>query len=624
MVKGSPQTLSMRRSPARFMSSGGGKSRHHSVIGTTPDVGDTRKMLQSTFDRANEGNKKRGRGSTIDDRDNKASVSKKVTSSRKARKCVSKINAATQTDKSYIEGTSISLKETVPVRDAIQRTRDLLKREIMRRNRERRDDDESSKKSTVSKEDATGDLDALNESLRWTEAELRAAQEHVLCLGDSVNSWSAMSEGAVDRALGQAATTSLQRGVLMTKLSWRAHPFGGRRFSHRIVRVLRDTDAARSRIEWFSPTTNIDVHELNAEASNVRSRSIDFVDVEEIRFGKMSGVFCELLERVDETSAKSLATRSISVVAKTRSLDLMLGDSQQAIGTFLALQSLVPSRTTTRESWRRTREQLQWECGQIVIENFRRRVSTDVSSSASLAPVAACHDECVDFSRLVPLFNRIQRTMSAQTTRESFRAELRRHKDAVHTLPLPASNERIHRIVSDVQYRKDLIRESGLMVNSVFYPLASSGSNYDVCLRALQDALRGVELVTMPTGASPAKRMKRRRESGDVKHILPEVLRSASRTLTDGDAFSVLHRCFSVPQSVLLTPSGPQIPISIFVSHDAIVTVQSKSSFNAVHLNRRGRGKPQVWATIETTVVENISFDDKGEPSRVRHLVIRL
>lgn len=381
-------------------------------------------------------------------------------------------------------------------------------------------------------------------------------------------------------------------------------------------------------IVWHAPRDGIGASDVRISAME-SGRHIAIGDVVELQFGKTSGVYREVVSKSGEEcdDARELASRSLSIVSQLRSLDLVFADPAEAIGVFLAVQRAIPSPRSrdARQKWRRTREQLQWQCGQLAIEGMQKRRASSASPfAASNVHIDESDEE--DFSRLVPLFKSVQRDVrAAAVSRDAFRAELRKHKDAIHTLPLPASNERIRRIVSEVQYRKDLIRESGLCVNSVFHPLASSGPNYDACVRALCDALRGVEIVSAPLGRSPAKRMKRRRrESHDVAHILPEVLRSASRTLTDGDAFSVIHRCFSVPRSVLITPSGPQIPISVMISHDAIVTVQSKSSFNAVHLSRDPRTKPAVWATIETTVVENISFDESGTPSRVRHLIMRL
>eukprot|EP00939_MAST-03C_sp_MAST-3C-sp1_P001162 g1162.t1 len=506
--------------------------------------------------------------------------------------------------------------------------------------------DDVEKGSTVNN-NLEDDIRALNDSLRWTEAELKSAQEHVLSLGDSVNSWSLMSEGALKRAAEQVILTSLKRGLLVTKLNMRGSIFGTRRFCHRILQLATSSNACDPKILWSAPQNELDEFDLARATDQTctlsgQKRSMNARDVVEMQFGKSSGVYREVASRGDVDGAKTLANRCVSIVTSSRTLDLIFRDSSEAIGAFIVIQRLVirstvssagagtVSRAKQRPSWYQTREQLQWQCGQLAIENLqKRRSSTASSASPDLStsnPTMACASDEIDFSRLVPLFALVQRDIrSAATSRASFRATLRIHKDAVQTLPLPASNERIRRIVSEVQYRKDLIRESGLFVNSTYYPLASSGANYDICIRGVCDVLRGVELVANPVGASPAKRkMKRRRESKEVAHILPEVLRSASRTLTDGDAFSVLHRCFSVSQKVLITPSGPQTPISVFVSHDAIVTIQSKSSFNAVYLSRDPRRKPAVWATIHTTVVENISFDSKGTPSRVRHLTVQL
>lgn len=528
--------------------------------------------------------------------------------------------------------TSRKLPAIVPLKSAIERTRDLLEGEIRKR---RLDKDETGEDETST---YRNDVEALRESLRWTETELKSAQAHVLCLGDSVNSWSAMSGRAVNMALERATLESMRRGVPVIKLNATGFLGRARQFCQRFlflvpsssskdaspsVRVRRPGSMSGRRtgtIYWCKPDcvlrSNLDVADEEKSALFARSNGIDTTEIVSMSFGRDAGTYIELLSRADEDRAKALVTRCVTIVGSSRSLDIVFKDSVVAIDAFMSIQSMTPFSPSS--SWRRTREQLQWECAQITIDGLRRR---------SLAiPTMACERDVVDFARLMPLFNFVQRGINdAKSDRESFRLELRRHRDAVHTLPLPNSNERIHRIVSEEQHRKDLIRESGLVVNNTYYEMGSP-DDYDVFVLGLSKALEGVEIISpLQPGASPMTRLKRRRESGDVATILSEVLRSMSRTLTDGDAFSVLHRCFSVPGSVLITPSGPQIPISVFVSHDAIVTIQCKSCFNAVHMSKDARRKPQVWATIQTTVVENIYFDhQRRDVRRIRHLLIGL
>ena len=294
--------------------------------------------------------------------------------------------------------------------------------------------------------------------------------------------------------------------------------------------------------------------------------------------------------------------------SERRRLDVVFSDVSTAINSFLAVQSLLDVDTEHRE----TREQLQWKIAQLQVSKMLGKTSKRSEKDNEIA-------------ELEPLFAYVQKavcTAASSGCRDSYRAALARHKSAVHTLPLPSSNERIRRLVTPEQYRKDLTREPGVSINGVLFPMSSS-KNYEIFVRELSSSLSKFE----------------------ESHI-QDVLRSVSRTLTDGDAFSVLHRLFSVgvpsnrpkkhthtlthvqvPRSVLLTPCGPQIPVRILVSNNRrIVTVQCVSTFNAVHLSKDPRKKPQVWATLETTVVENLYLQSgRGNTvRRVRHLTIRM
>ncbi len=188
MVRGERSPLSLKRSPARFMTSSPTKSsskedelfvveeRHRSV---SRDL----------------------------DRDLAGCV---ISSDQKK---VKKRSVATQTtrprrNRSQSLHMTRTTSKRMQTKTLLSTTRDLLRNEISRQGK--------SGKA----------LEALSDQLKWTESELKSARAHVMCLGESTRSWSNMSTGAVDLALRRAAQDALRSegGVLVLKLNRRVHP----------------------------------------------------------------------------------------------------------------------------------------------------------------------------------------------------------------------------------------------------------------------------------------------------------------------------------------------------------------------------------------------------------------
>ena len=249
------------------------------------------------------------------------------------------------------------------------------------------------------------------------------------------------------------------------------------------------TSGSSPRLIYFSPS----------DALSDKKRRVFALHA--VRFGVLEDDH----DRVSRSLTFTLSNESSS---ERRRLDVVFSDVSTAINSFLAVQSLLDVDTEHRE----TREQLQWKIAQLQV-------------SKMLGKKSKRSEKDNEITELEPLFAYVQKAVCSAASsgcRDSYRSALARHRSAVHTLPLPSSNERIRRLVTPEQYRKDLTREPGVSINGVLFPM-STNKNYEIFVRELSSSLSKFE----------------------ESHI-QDVLRSVSRTLTDGDAFSVLHRLFSV------------------------------------------------------------------------------
>ena len=423
VVRGERSPLSLKRSPARFL--------------TSPTKSTSSSKVEE----------ERHRSVSRDLDHDLASCCVVNSNDRK----VKKRSVATQTTARPRRNRSQSLhmsrtttSKRMQTKTLLSTTRDLLRNEISRQGK--------SGKA----------LEALSDQLKWTESELKSARAHVMCLGESTRSWSNMSTGAVDLALRRAAQDALrsEAGVLVLKLNRRVHPLTRRReFVPRAIRV--DTATSSPRLIYFSPS----------DALSGKKRRV-FV-LHAVRFGVLEDDH----DRISRSLTFTLSEECCSTKER-RHLDVVFGDVSTAINSFLAIQSLLDVDTEHRE----TREQLQWKIAQFQVSKMLGKKSKRSEKD----------NEIVE---LEPLFAYVQKAVCSAASsgcRDSYRSALARHRSAVHTLPLPSSNERIRRLVTPEQYRKDLTREPGVSINGVLFPM-SSNKNYEIFLRELSSSLSKFE-----------------------------------------------------------------------------------------------------------------------------------
>lgn len=318
VVRGEQSPLSLKRSPARFLTS---PTKSSSKEEEGEETEERHRSVSRDLDRDL---------AVVSERCTKRSVGTQTTRQRRNR------------SQSCVSSRSTKQQQT---RALLSNTRDMLRNEISNISTK------SSKKGKF--------LETLRDQLKWTESELKSARAHVVCLGESTKSWSNMSMGAVDLALRRAAQDALRSegGVLVMKMNRRIHPFTRRReFVPRAIRI--DTTSGSSpRLIYFAPSNT-------SKQRTFRLHSV--------RFGVLEGDHDDD-DRISRSLRFSLSNESSNT---RRILDVIFSDVSTAINSFLAIQSVLDVDTENRK----TREQLQWKIAQLQVSKMLKNTMSSSSS----------------------------------------------------------------------------------------------------------------------------------------------------------------------------------------------------------------------------------------------------
>ena len=320
VVRGEQSPLSLKRSPARFLTSSPTKSSSKEEEGEETE--ERHRSVSRDLDRDL---------AVVSERCVKRSVGTQTARQRRNR------------SQSCVSSRSTKQQQT---RALLSNTRDMLRNEISNISTK------SSKKGKF--------LETLRDQLKWTESELKSARAHVVCLGESTKSWSNMSMGAVDLALRRAAQDALRSegGVLVMKMNRRIHPLTRRReFVPRVIRI--DTTSGSSpRLIYFAPSNT-------SKQRTFRLHSV--------RFGVLEEGDHDDDDRISRSLRFSLSNESSNT---RRILDVIFSDVSTAINSFLAIQSVLDVDTENRK----TREQLQWKIAQLQVSKMLKNTMSSSSS----------------------------------------------------------------------------------------------------------------------------------------------------------------------------------------------------------------------------------------------------
>lgn len=210
----------------------------------------------------------------------------------------------------------------------------------------------------------------------------------------------------------------------------------------------------------------------------------------------------------------------------------------------------------------------------------------------------------------------MQRVLAKVRKKDDYLEALLQHTQNVPLmLPLKSSRNRRHSSTDMQQVKKDLAREMNIVINARAYELGSM-ENVDKVIKNLNRLL--TKYVT-DTGEMNAD---------ECESICLELLLAASRTVIEGDVFTLCHQLLSLPGRVMLCPAqtsqskeSMSSPIEIFFAADGLITIESQASYRIV--GTLSSDSPSTWGLVSTKCVEHIHFGKTEESEKnIRHVKI--
>ncbi|GBG29008.1 Hypothetical Protein FCC1311_052302 [Hondaea fermentalgiana] len=199
--------------------------------------------------------------------------------------------------------------------------------------------------------------------------------------------------------------------------------------------------------------------------------------------------------------------------------------------------------------------------------------------------------------------SQLQKDLAATQSREAYQEVLIGASNAKSQLVLPLKSNRDSRnsLADQTQVLKDLSRERAILLNAAYYELGSVEQTTKFA-RKLRDLLSDtIRQLSTDELAVP--------EDSHVEFWTRELLLASSRTVIEGDVYSVCHRMLTGPPEVLLCPSTTHVasPIEIFVAPDGLITIESATAYRVVRVCSDGdAASPEVWVQVHARCIEHL------------------
>lgn len=199
--------------------------------------------------------------------------------------------------------------------------------------------------------------------------------------------------------------------------------------------------------------------------------------------------------------------------------------------------------------------------------------------------------------------SQLQKDLAATQSRKSYQDVLigAANSRSQLVLPLKSNRESRNMLADQTQVLKDLSREKAILLNAATYDLGSMERT-----ESFMQKLRGIVSDTIRQLAGEDVTLL---DDSHIDFWTRELLLAASRTVIEGDVYSVCHRLLTGPAEALLCPSTTHVasPIEIFVAPDGLVTIESETAYRVVRV-RGGddQSSPEVWVQVHARCIEHI------------------
>ena len=488
------------------------------------------------------------------------------------------------------------------------------------------------------------EIQQLCDQIAMVEGQLQASQSHARCLSSSTIEWATIMSQNTDAAVAHEKMRQLYEGVCAkkyaTKKKFRITP----KSSCRMRFVVCDPNG--NWIAWSRSLAGVERLRSLSMSKTPKCKSIDTSDIASLFYGRSA---------VDAASQHGVAERilpSCAVLLLMRSTSNVVvfefASPGRATDFFLALQSFLSPHLPSTEVLL-TPAQVDYEREMCIRDEnvsslgraSRALASSSRSSSASTASSHVVESAVASFQASAETVSTFEEFQSMLAKDEISPLPLEggsaRTKGPPRTLVLPLMSGSTSRnlAANAEQTRKDLLREKSICFNAHEYDLGGEVKlvrfldRFEARVRSIfQDLCKGMS-------------------DSSAHNIAQEILLAASRTVIEGDVFTLCHRLFSTP-TICLCPVPPNqeqkpsatssslgiCPINIFIALDGLITIESHSTYRIVWVQPSGddmmmSAGPREAGVVRARCIEHIYLDQlaandaSGESEKnVRHVSI--
>ena len=170
------------------------------------------------------------------------------------------------------------------------------------------------------------------------------------------------------------------------------------------------------------------------------------------------------------------------------------------------------------------------------------------------------------------------------------------------------------------QVKKDFIREKYIIINARNHRLGNP-DNFNSVKTYLK------------------KRLMRDADSSNKVNyevLCNDLLLAASRTVMEGDVFTLCHQLLSIPGRVVLCPAQTEqctdtssSPVEIFFAAGGLITIESETSYKILGITPSCESEDGVqtlheWAIVKTRCIEHMSYNANEEERNIRHVKMHI
>ena len=459
--------------------------------------------------------------------------------------------------------------------------------------------------------DLKGEIYGMTKQLSWIKRQLDATKGHARVLSKSTSDWADMMRRSQHSASLNERRKTLKHGAMVLKHSTTKRGCGARYLAfddeHMLLLWSKSISGALH-VSRYIAGLGSDLEEV--KAYDVSTLSLD--NVQQLLLGT------EVLQlpriRSKLTFSEDTCQRIIgfkSVVEDVQKVTLFeFCDSNTATDFYLGLRAM--TNLAKAQPRANTSSPICTARG-----NHHEGNTPGISTPSNGA------EEPVDGEEegQIRFIAEIQKELRHIRSRQEYMNILKlKTLDCPLLLPLKSSRIRRTGIADMDQVEKDFIREKYIIINARNHRLGNH-ENFKTVKTYLK------------------KRLIRDADNSNkvnYEHLCNDLLLAASRTVMEGDVFTLCHQLLSIPGRVVLCPAQTEqcadsssTPVEIFFAAGGLITIESETSYKILGITPAGEYEDGVqsmheWAVVKTRCIEHMSYNANEEERNIRHVKMHI